>query len=517
MRDRFTKIENLISLIILVSSLFSLLYFIGCSQVDSSEKEGRSDLVTIDYLSAFGKLDRPPVEFPHDLHTKTLAKMGKDCQTCHPPLENGRLSLEFGRKADYGYDSVMAIYHNKCISCHKEIKASGEKAGPTICGDCHQKRPKYFSTWTEIGFDKSLHFRHIKANEKDCGLCHHKDFDKQTRKFVYVKGEETTCRECHKTEAQADTISLSSAVHWECLGCHLKKEKAGPRDCAGCHSEDRRKDIKVIENPPRLKRNQPDFVLLSAPDSELTRSKLNTVPFPHKEHEQFNPTCRVCHHESMKKCVDCHSLEGKPTGNGTTLQDAMHSMKSNHSCIGCHNVDKSDTTCAGCHSLMEEGKPSEHSCNICHIGPPPNKLSKVVVKYKSMKQFKSKLGNTKLSFKRSDVPDSVIIKTLSDNYEPAVMPHRKIVEKLMGYIRDSKIATHFHGSEDVVCQGCHHYSPIGENPPLCESCHNKPFDELQIFKPGLKGAFHRQCIGCHQNMNLEKPADCKKCHKEKVN
>jgi hypothetical protein len=32
----------------------------------------------------------------------------------------------------------------------------------------------------------------------------------------------------------------------------------------------------------------------------------------------------------------------------------------------------------------------------------------------------------------------------------------------------------------------------------------------------LKGAYHRLCIGCHDAMNIEKPATCTDCHAEKI-
>ena len=35
--------------------------------------------------------------------------------------------------------------------------------------------------------------------------------------------------------------------------------------------------------------------------------------------------------------------------------------------------------------------------------------------------------------------------------------------------------------------------------------------------PGLKAAYHQQCMGCHREMGLEKPAatECAACHQEK--
>ncbi len=131
-----------------------------------------------------------------------------------------------------------------------------------------------------------------------------------------------------------------------------------------------------------------------------------------------------------------------------------------------------------------------------------------------MAQYRPQPEESRLSFSAEDVPETVTIGTLSEKYEPAVFPHRQVVDKLLEHIADSKIATHFHGDEDVVCQGCHHHSPAGQKPPLCENCHDAPFNETEPFKPGLFGAYHRQCLGCHESMQIEKPAitDCVGCH-----
>ncbi|MCP4020221.1 MAG: cytochrome c3 family protein, partial [Desulfobacteraceae bacterium] len=64
--------------------------------------------------------------------------------------------------------------------------------------------------------------------------------------------------------------------------------------------------------------------------------------------------------------------------------------------------------------------------------------------------------------------------------------------------------------------GCHHNSPASLTPPKCSSCHGKSSD-LKADKPGLKGAYHGQCITCHQKMEVKTvlPTDCTKCHEKK--
>ncbi|MEN6441028.1 MAG: cytochrome c3 family protein [Syntrophobacter sp.] len=55
----------------------------GVMQPDSATQPSRADMITIDTLAPFGKLELPPVAFPHDKHTEALLKENKDCKTCH--------------------------------------------------------------------------------------------------------------------------------------------------------------------------------------------------------------------------------------------------------------------------------------------------------------------------------------------------------------------------------------------------------------------------------------------------
>jgi rhodanese-related sulfurtransferase len=116
-----------------------------------------------------------------------------------------------------------------------------------------------------------------------------------------------------------------------------------------------------------------------------------------------------------------------------------------------------------------------------------------------------------------DIPENVEIKTLSNTYGSVKLPHRKIVQKLFNNIKDDKLVQYFHGDRNTLCQGCHHNSPAAKKPPTCVSCHGRPFDERDPFKPGLMAAYHRQCMECHKEMGLEKPVptSCNACHQKR--
>jgi hypothetical protein len=504
--------------LICISCIVSLFLF-GC-MYETVDKEFRADIVIIDNMNQFDDLDRPPVQFPHDKHTEAIINKNTDCDKCHKKQKNGKLSQKFMRLDNPDKDTVMEIYHDNCITCHWDRLNKDLDAGPVTCGACHSHEDRYISSRQPFGFDKSLHYRHIKEHKEKCEKCHHQ-YDKKKEKLYYKKGDESSCRDCHAKQTKDDVRSLRLAVHEDCIGCHRKKieqdKKAkSPQECSGCHDLLLQKKIKTIPSPPRLKRNQPNFSLLSALKSDIKNSKINTVPFSHIGHEKSQSDCRTCHRGNLLSCNKCHSISGdNKKGAGISLHGAMHDFAHDLSCVGCHESEKNKKNCSGCHSMMQQAHLSERSCNICHSGPSPKKLKGMIGKIKSIKAFYPNPSKAKLSFSKKNIPKNVEISILSKKYKAVKFPHQKIIKKLLKHINKSKLATYFHQNEDLVCQGCHHNSPVGEKPPLCTSCHNKPFDLAELLKPGLLGAYHRMCISCHEEMRLEKPTGCEGCHEKK--
>ncbi|HDL03793.1 MAG TPA: cytochrome C [candidate division Zixibacteria bacterium] len=509
----YGNVKNYQIILLAVCLSLMVVFASGCGKSDAGQQIERADIITIDAMTVFGRLSRPAVDYPHDMHTRALKERGKECADCHLKDDKGVMSQKFMRLTDENEKTTMQIYHDNCITCHKELRAGGFEVGPVVCGNCHSRKPEYVSSRQPMSYDYSLHYRHVKANNDSCGLCHHV-YDEQKKELVYIKGQESSCRDCHQKEKIENVISMREASHQSCIGCHIEKQK-GFQECSGCHDAKILGAIERVDTPGRIERNQPDFTLIGAAEKDIESSKMNSVPFDHKAHEGFTNSCRDCHHETLKACKECHTLAGDEVGDGITTQRAMHEMKSGHSCVGCHEKHKYDPQCGGCHSLMEQGRLSQHACEICHAGPEPEKLAKAKGKYKSIADFKPPRSKTKLTMAAKDIPEEVTIGIMADKYEPAKMPHRKIIDTLMNHIKNSRMATYFHGHEDVVCQGCHHHSPIGHKPPLCENCHGKPFDQSNLQIPGLYGAYHRQCLGCHEQMNIKLEKDCEGCHAAK--
>lgn len=500
--------------------------------------ENRADIVTIDTMKMFGDLERPEVVFLHDLHTDALKEKDKDCSACHLSGKNyeiipdtlkaavegiDRMSPKFKRLKNMGRQEVMDIYHTHCIECHTNMSNAGEKSGPVVCGGCHKEK-RVVSSRQAMGFDKSLHFRHSKAQENKCERCHH-EFDENAKKLVYVKEKEGSCRYCHKKETEENRIPMRLASHISCIDCHRKtieqKKTAGPVNCSGCHESDHQKAITKADAVPRMERKQPDAALIRIKTEEKNLlARMNPVPFDHKAHEEYNDTCRVCHHDSLNACNTCHTIEDSKDGKGIKAERAMHQLNVEQSCTGCHTMKQNDKKCAGCHVFMEKTRRLESSsCVTCHMNPPETaqpdaQLSKEEMATMAAGMLQSRVPVTD-TYRDEDIPETVKIKHMVDKYGPVEFPHRKIVHTLVNNIQDNKLANYFHNEKGTVCQGCHHNAPAGKKTPLCVSCHGKPFDEKSPSRPGIMGAYHRQCMGCHTQMEIKKPVGCTDCHKER--
>ncbi|VEN73398.1 High-molecular-weight cytochrome c [Candidatus Desulfarcum epimagneticum] len=491
----------------------------------------RSGNMTMDSMDVFGPPERPRVMFPHDAHVRALEKKGGDCSACHMS-EGGKFSIHFKRTADLDKKALVEIYHRECALCHRQTAVTREKTGPTTCGGCHDAKKTAPSFENPVEFDKRIHFRHTSSLEKDsdptCGRCHH-EYDEKKKALFYARGKEGSCRYCHKEKREDNRSSMREAAHVSCVGCHAQtlsqKKKTGPVLCGQCHSAEWAEQVSRPSLVTRMKMKQPDavFIKKTAEGQKLAKTpRMGRVPFDHENHEAYNDTCRVCHHASLDSCVECHSLKGSEKGRGVRLEQAMHRTGAAQSCVGCHEAVKHTKDCGGCHwEIPSSPQENPDSCKACHMEPVAESGAggkagelKGVSARKVLDQVKREGHH---EFKKDEIPEKVRIDSMSDEYEPVDMPHGKIILKLSENIKNNKLALYFHRDKTTLCQGCHHNSPPSQKPPGCAECHGKPFDEKDISKPGLKAAYHMQCMECHRIMDIQKPAstDCLGCHDEK--
>ncbi len=511
---------------------------------------GKPDQITIRTLAAFQKLELPPVTYFHDKHTKALAKDNKGCDTCHYQ-EGNRLSFAFLRRPTTKPEEIQDIYHRNCIGCHNDYVASGKKSGPQdgFCRSCHNAEADLQVARLDAGMDKVLHYRHLASKHitgtgkepENCSACHHVQ-DPASKKLVYAKGQEGSCRYCHQEQARAARPSLQQASHDQCLNCHRSLTRKGlqaamPLDCAACHGAaaqaqlaQKHQDL-VAKLPggevPRLLRGQPNATLVryegkANGGAEGAEASLPPVPFNHQAHEKYTDSCRVCHHASMESCSTCHTRGGSDKGGFVTFEQAMHRRTAEASCIGCHEAQKAQASCAGCHNSIPQARPANTAqCQLCHM---PGASAAVSPQQKAP-VAESLLAGRRTGtdpFLSAKLPGKVVIQELANKYQPVELDHAKHLAALQKGMQNSKLAAYFHSLPGTTCGACHHHSPAAKEPPACVTCHAKTQGVAavaaggDISRPGLLAAYHGQCMSCHKDMGIKPVATaCTECHQLK--
>ncbi len=118
-----------------------------------------------------------------------------------------------------------------------------------------------------------------------------------------------------------------------------------------------------------------------------------------------------------------------------------------------------------------------------------------------------------------ELPQVVTLDSLAEYFEGVTFDHAMHVEAA-----DNCGVCHHHttgGPAEPQCAGCHQVSR--STTVACQSCHPaQPFsaaylrereEDLRRFhvdKPGLKAAYHRNCMGCHEEVGG--PTGCEGCH-----
>lgn len=104
------------------------------------------------------------------------------------------------------------------------------------------------------------------------------------------------------------------------------------------------------------------------------------------------------------------------------------------------------------------------------------------------------MTHVKSSHALTEAPDSLLIDELMETYQAVHFDHKSHAR--MAEMNDS-------------CGICHHYSPAGHIPP-CKECHGNETNPNNLRQPGLKGAYHRQCLSCHREWSHD--TKCVVCH-----
>lgn len=294
---------------------------------DVTIQNGGVDLIVMDALVPFGKLERPLVRFPHEAH----AAGGEEasCLLCHDakPGEDAGFFFTFKGRDGLSREEIKDLYHTECINCHAEREVARQPTGPQVCSGCHvNPTADQLSSPHSVDFNPPFHSLHTENAALDCQACHD----------VFGEDDREELPDGHQP------ASSGNSSHDLCITCHLSdglsENVSGPLSCTGCHEE------------PSI----------SPEEIELSENKAHggEVIFDHDLHEMADVSCEVCHHkEPETSCDECHADGDSINGGGVSLQAAMHTRDADRSCVGCHESMGAGVVddCTGCHAPFRKG------------------------------------------------------------------------------------------------------------------------------------------------------------------
>jgi len=132
---------------------------------------------------------------------------------------------------------------------------------------------------------------------------------------------------------------------------------------------------------------------------------------------------------------------------------------------------------------------SDLDCKLCHTCDDPTEDSPCV-RVCPTKVTKHVVSEHLLS----EAPDTIVLGFIKKQFEPVRFDHKS-------HAKMSQMG--------LSCETCHHYSPKDRVPP-CHECHGSADDPVSLKQPSLKGAYHRQCMGCHREWSHD--TKCVVCH-----
>jgi hypothetical protein len=141
-------------------------------------------------------------------------------------------------------------------------------------------------------------------------------------------------------------------------------------------------------------------------------------------------------------------------------------------------------------SFAQDHSQLKFDCSLCHACETPTKSNPCLLACP-----REKMATVYISPEKSPATIKMDnLKDVQDLYEPVIFSHR----------------VHAEMSEmSGGCEMCHHYNPPGDVIG-CSKCHEPVRQRTDISKPDLKGAYHRQCMDCHQEW--DKKVSCESCH-----
>jgi len=118
------------------------------------------------------------------------------------------------------------------------------------------------------------------------------------------------------------------------------------------------------------------------------------------------------------------------------------------------------------------------------------------------------------------VPETITLSSLAELYEPVLFDHvmhTDVAEcavchhQTTGQAESGSRCVRCHAGNEtnapVACRACHEAEPFSAEALRVKEADSERY---HVDKPGLKGAYHLNCLGCHEQMGG--PSGCQDCH-----
>lgn len=448
-------------------------------------------------------------------------------------LSKGHAQLEGTSNCIKCHTSGNKVSRDKCLECHKEIRASiegtkGYHAKPEVkgkhCIECHNEH-------------HGRNFDLIKINQKNFNH----DFTGFSLKGVHATKE---CRACHKSEfiknpAFKNKRNTFMGLNSACLSCHADFHQGKlSSNCATCHSFKSFKNPKVVG----FDHSKTKFALLGKHSTvgciKCHKTEMvNGKPAQNFKNLQF-ASCVACHkdpHETKfgTNCNTCHTetsfhiIKNISTFNHDKTGFALVGHHKEVACKSCHKTESmtdpiAHNRCSNCHTDYHKGEFTKKGitpdCNECHTN---NSFKETHFSIEQHNRTKFKLEGAHLA------TACVECHRKDKDWKFSKMGHRCV--DCHKNIHKGIMSEKFMANEN--CEVCHSVnswkSPKFDHEQTgfklegkharkaCAACHfkrNEAGVRIQKFKEMSK-----ECSTCHTDNHVGQFAmngktDCTKCH-----
>lgn len=96
---------------------------------------GQPQALTLSSAGLFGRVRRPAVQFPHELHVSG----GVSCASCHHHVAAGA-PVQQCASCHTGARGIRNAFHRSCVGCHDARQSRGMPSGPRTCAECHPRQ-----------------------------------------------------------------------------------------------------------------------------------------------------------------------------------------------------------------------------------------------------------------------------------------------------------------------------------------------------------------------------------------